>query len=357
MFKKNTKGYKILTAAGYESFDGIVEKGSQTGLRLEFEYNLWVECTHDHEIYVNNLAKVPAQDLKLGDIVQSSLGPVALLNIVELGKGKVYDIVNAGKDHRFYANGVLVSNCEPIIFDETLISPTKIAALEAVEPVFRTGQVRWFKKPEKGRTYAVGLDPSLGTGGDNAAIQVYELPTMIQVAEWCNNRTPIPKQISILAGINRYILDITGEPTNIWYSVENNTLGEAALITIEEIGEENIPGIFLSETKKPGSGRRFRRGFNTTNKTKLNACSKLKTWVENDIMNLNSKMLISEIKNFVAVGSSYAAKPGEKDDLVMSTILVVRMCLELKRFDPEFDTVLADGLDDDYVEPMPFIMI
>jgi hypothetical protein len=33
----------------------------------------------------------------------------------------------------------------------------------------------------------------------------------------------------------------------IYYSVENNTIGEAALISIAEYGEENIPGYFLSD--------------------------------------------------------------------------------------------------------------
>ena len=38
-------------------------------------------------------------------------------------------------------------------------------------------------------------------------------------------------------------------PNNIYYSVENNTLGEAALVPIQDIGEENISGYFLSEPK------------------------------------------------------------------------------------------------------------
>ena len=39
-------------------------------------------------------------------------------------------------------------------------------------------------------TYVVSLDPSLGTGGDYAAIQVFELePTFEQVAEWQHNLT------------------------------------------------------------------------------------------------------------------------------------------------------------------------
>jgi hypothetical protein len=34
--------------------------------------------------------------------------------------------------------------------------------------------------------------------------------------------------------------------TNIYWSVENNGLGEAALLVINDFGEENIPGLFIS---------------------------------------------------------------------------------------------------------------
>ena len=92
------------------------------------------------------------------------------------------------------------------------------------------------------------------------------------------------------------------------YSVENNTLGEAALISLEEYGEQNIAGVFLCEPKKTRSVRTQRKGFNTTNKTKVSACSKLKHLVESGAMEVNSKSLISEFKHFVAFGVSFAAK-------------------------------------------------
>ena len=107
--------------------------------------------------------------------------------------------------------------------------------------------MRWFKRPEPGRIYVVGLDPSLGTGGDPAAIQVFEANTTEQVAEWKHNRSDIPTQVRVLADVIRTINDTVRDPRSIYYSVENNTIGEAALISIAEYGEENIQGYFLSE--------------------------------------------------------------------------------------------------------------
>ena len=244
--------------------------------------------------------------------------------------------------------------CEFIIWDETLINAGHLIELQGVDPIETQGQVRWYKKPEPKSTYLVSLDPSLGTGGDPSAIQVFELPSFTQVAEWNHNKTTIQKQISILSEITKYIAE-TVPSTNIYYSLENNTLGEAALITVAEMGEENINGQFLSEPKRAGNSRRYRKGFNTTNKVKLTACAKLKSLIESKRMTIHSRPLISELKSFVSSGSGYAAKVGETDDLVMALVLVIRMAMLMQSYDPTLDEVMKDGLDD-YVEPMPFIV-
>ena len=245
-------------------------------------------------------------------------------------------------------------NCEFIIDEETLIDSIKLANLEAKDPIYKTGQVRWFKKPTKGHIYTVALDPSLGTGGDPAAIQVFEADTTTQVAEWKHNRTTIPEQIKLLAEICKSIYEDTKEEDSLYYSLENNTIGEAALISLAEFGEENIYGTMLSEPKALGNGRRYRRGFNTTNKTKLAACSKFKNLLESNKLSLYSSNLISELKTFVASGGSYAAKIGETDDLVMAALLTIRMFQHLQNYNVDLDTHIRDHTE--IIEPLPFIM-
>ena len=248
-------------------------------------------------------------------------------------------------------------DCDFVINDETLISPIKLMDLEGIEAIKKTGQVRWYKSIDPTRKYTVALDPSLGTGGDPAAIQVFEADTTTQVAEWRHNKTDVPTQVRILVDIIRELQSVVKDEKNIYYSVENNTLGEAALISIAEYGEQNIPGYFLSDNSVTGSsGRRFRKGFNTTHKAKLTACSKLKILVESGRMKIHSKPLISELKNFVALGTSYAAKPGETDDLVMSTLLSVRMLMLLQTYHQDLDAQLRDHTDN-FIDPMPFISI
>ena len=248
-------------------------------------------------------------------------------------------------------------DCDFVINDETLISPIKLMDLEGTEPLRKSGQVRWYREPKPNEIYIVALDPSLGTGGDPAAIQVFEARTTEQVAEWRHNKTDIPTQIRIMVDIIKELNTVVKDEKSIYYSVENNTIGEASLISIAEYGEENIPGYFLSDNSViNGAGRRFRKGFNTTNKAKITACNKFKILVESSRMKIRSKPLVTELKTFVANGTSYAAKPGETDDLVMSTLLAVRMLMMLQTYHAELDAHLKDH-SDNIIEPMPFISI
>ena len=246
-------------------------------------------------------------------------------------------------------------DCEFIIFDETLINPLKLVDMVGLDPVEKQGQVRWYKKPSPGNIYVVGLDPSLGTGSDPSAIQVVELPSMIQVAEWRDNKTPVQRQVQILKEVNQHIYDSIGTDADLYYSLENNTLGEAALVCVAEIGEENIRGYFLSESAASGNPRPYRKGFTTTNKSKIANCSKLKSWIETGKLKVTSKMLLSELKNFVAAGTSFKAKVGETDDLVMAMLLVVRMMQLIQSFDPNVDESLRTA--EEFIEPLPFILI
>ena len=247
--------------------------------------------------------------------------------------------------------------------DETLINPMTLVRLKGIDPDGYTGNVRWYKDPTPNRTYLAALDPSLGTGGDYAAIQVFELPEMIQVAEWQSNKTDPRTQVAQLMKILLYISDTLeddplqqGTPEIFW-TVENNSIGEAILQIIEDTGEERFPGIFVCEKKKRGTPRgRFRKGLNTDNRKKLSACARLKSLVESGRMLVNSKQLIKEFKNFVAKERSFKAKPGEHDDLVMATLLTVRMLDTVKDWTSSMGDLKENiSVEELYEEAMPVL--
>ncbi len=248
-------------------------------------------------------------------------------------------------------------SCEFLAFDETLINSIHLASMEGISPKLNMGQTRWYKTPSPKYSYCVSLDPSMGTGGDFAAIQVIELPTYEQVAEWQHNTTAIPGQVRILADICKYIAEKTKNPSSIYWSIENNGIGEAALIVVNDFGEENIPGLFISEPQRKGHVRKFRKGFNTTHGSKVTACSRLKTMIESNKLKIKSKPFISELKNFVATGSSYQAKSGHHDDLISALLLSIRMIDVLKDWDPRiYNTFTSIEQDEDYEAPMPIFI-
>lgn len=251
--------------------------------------------------------------------------------------------------------------CEFLVFDETLINSLCLAGIEGVDPLMRMGQCRWYKQPKDDMIYVISLDPSLGTGGDNAAIQVFELPSMIQVAEWQHNQTAVEGQIKILKDICKYIADYCprANGSNIYWSVENNTLGESALVVIKNVGEENIPGMFIAEPMRKGHIRKFRKGFNTTHRSKISACSRLKHLIESGKMKVNSKPLISELKAFIAHGITFKAKSGETDDLVSALLLIVRMSTVMADWDQRVFDLMSGRLEEDehdFEPPMPIFI-
>ena len=354
---KNKLGLKVLTDTGFSNFDGLLVKSIRKLLHIKLS-KTEIKCTPDHKIFLQNLSNKEAKDLSIGDEVYTSYGFDTVIEISSIPEEQTYDVFNVKNNHRFYANDVLVKNCEFLIYDETLINAVKLAELEGKEPTMNMGQTRWYKDVDPRATYLVSLDPSLGTGGDNGAIQVFELPSMTQVAEWYHNLTPIQQQVKHLRDICKYIEDRgkeLGSTPQIYYSVENNTIGESALICIQNIGEDQFPGMFLSEPVRKGHVRRFRKGFNTTHKQKISSCSQLKHMIETRAMTINSKPLISELKTYVASGLGFKAKSGEHDDLVSAMLLIIRMAKILADWDPKIYEKMTDTMTEDEM-PMPIFI-
>ena len=350
-----------MTPTGFEPFAGISTMGVKPILRLEFSRNIWIECTFDHKFYVTDTEYKLAHEFNIGDTVLSSAGELLLTNKIDLNREEiVYDLIEVNGGHRYYTNKILSSNCEFLVYDETLVNSERLAELVGKEPISRMGQVRWYKKPDPSYTYLAALDPSLGTGGDFGAIQVFELPTMVQVAEWQHNITPIQGQIKIFRDVLLYIQDEIGieNNNNIYWSVENNTVGEAGLVVIQNLGEESFPGLFISEPIRKGHVRKFRKGFNTTYSNKISACARVKFLIEEDKMQISSRPLLSELKTFVAQGITFKAKTGQHDDLVSALLLVVRMSVILAEWDPRiFDSIsVRDSIDTDWEPPMPIFV-
>ena len=109
--------------------------------------------------------------------------------------------------------------------------------------------------------------------------------------------------------------------------------------------------MLVSEPIRKGHVRKFRKGFNTTHAPKIVVVPRLKAMVESDKLRIHSKPLISELKGFVASGSSYKAKPGETDDLVSATLLSMRLIAVLKDWDPKIYETFNHAESEEDLQP------
>jgi len=173
--------------------------------------------------------------------------------------------------------------------------------------------------------------------------------------EWQSNKTPVEDQVRTLKEICAEIYR-QGKPELYW-SVEANSIGEAALVVIRETGEEMFCGTMLHDPRTRLTNPHRRGGFVTTHKSKLEACAKLKYLVEKGKITINSQQLISELKTFVARANSFEARLGQTDDLVMATLLFLRMAEFVATWDTEsYKQIINDistGEEDAYGAPMP----
>jgi hypothetical protein len=365
-FVPNYEGLKVKTATGYMDFSGIAYMGDKPIYRVGFDNKSWIEVSIDHKFTKENGEDILISDVKIGDTILAEEGNTCITDIIDTGKIEpVYDLIDVDGNH-YYTNGVLSHNCEFLTAEETLVSSLKLINLKGREPSFNHDLIRWYSEPQPNRVYLIGLDPAAGTGGERAAIQVYQLPEMKQIAEWCDNMSPPKVQIENLIKILRYIRDRlksspiqTEEPENaIYWTFENNGVGEAINALITEQGEEKFPGVFISEPKRAGI-RTGRRGLTTSQKPKMAACIKLKSMVETDKLEIASKAFVIELKNYIRKGVGYEHKNGNTDDLVSATLLTIRLAGIISNFDPNMTERLKEvlELEEETSAPLPFIML
>lgn len=215
-------------------------------------------------------------------------------------------------------------SAESMLIDGVVLANMEKYALANNQDSFTLGGQDFFCKPEKGKTFVVSVDPSTGSGNDNSAIEVFEFPSMKQVMEYRNNeQRPIIVYDKLKTLLN--FLDKLGV---VYFSVERNSVGEAILALYEsDLTPPN--GELLSED---GKGK---LGFYTSDRVKLKYALKLKEMVERGSFKILSIPLITELKNYVRSGGSYAAQTGANDDCVSAMLIMVRMIEQMSMYDAD----------------------
>jgi hypothetical protein len=244
--------------------------------------------------------------------------------------------------------------------DPLLIKSLTLQGLKESAPIFVDKGFVFWKEPDPNKTYLIGADVAEGVKQDFSTVQVIELETMEQVAEFRNNdinESQLYNAIKfVISKILSYVDKRTGKAPTVYWSFENNSAG--ASIGTLFYNDEKFP-----EAAQILSDKGERTGFRTVNKSKLEACRHLKHLLEkvNGNLKVKSKLLIFELKNYIQTGASYAAKHGATDDLISAMLIIMRMLKQLSEYEPGvFDRLYKSESDfydettDDFSDPVPF---
>jgi hypothetical protein len=254
--------------------------------------------------------------------------------------------------------------CDFLSSEALLVNSIKLAEitlkLKDVKPRFVVGDVVFWYDIKPGATYLVGVDPATGTGKDFTVITIYHFPSMRQVAEYRSNTMSPNDSYKVLKNILLFLED---KGTMVYFSVENNGVGEGIISLFE--ADENSPtnSEFVSEE---GKGK---RGFFTTARSKMKACVNFKEMFEKDNIQITSPILLQELKTFVRTRGAYDHLPGSTSDCIAATLTVIRLVEEIATYDQNaFDKLYSttgfeqwDSGNIEYNEnsendaPMPFI--
>ena len=136
-----TNNLKILSDTGAVDFFGVKRQlvsGAETISITTNDTN--ITTTPEHILYSNG-SEVIASNITKTDKIDSSMGPVQILDIKkEKYDGYVYDVLNAGDNNRFFCNNILVHNC--LIIDEAACVENKLMDqfIQAIYPVISSSK-------------------------------------------------------------------------------------------------------------------------------------------------------------------------------------------------------------------------
>lgn len=326
-FNKNQE-LKIDTPDGFENFMGIQKIYRDKYIELEFENNTKIICSLNHPL-VTIEGVILAKDLTKNIEVIGKKENTFLKKRKTVRKNIVlYDIVNSGKNHQYYANKILQKNCSFLGSSNTLITTQKLTSLASIKPIESNNNLTIYKKPDPRRRYMITVDTAEGVERDYSialVIDITEIPYEV-VAIYKNNL------IAPMVFPN-VILKLANEYNKAFVFIELNACGsQVASILHFDLEYSNIlqcamvgrSGLVMGQ----GFSGKCKMGLQINKSTKSLGCSNLKSLIEDDKIILNDFGIISELGTFIAKNDTYAADDGSNDDLVSALIIFGWTCTQ-----------------------------
>lgn len=163
-----------------------------------------------------------------------------------------------------------------------------------------------WSEPLINKVYGISVDVSAGVGGDYSAIQVIDIETGNQVAEYYNNKVPLEDFKCIIEDIAKYY-------NNALLSIERNSMGASICSYFyDSVKYENF---YLHRKNK----NHYEPGFSVTSGNKGNLLASMQRLFMSSYFKINSIRTINELRSFGYDGKgSIRGLNGVHDDLVLS---------------------------------------
>lgn len=169
---------------------------------------------------------------------------------------------------------------------------------------------RVYKRPEKGRAYVIGADPSGGTSRDYSSADILDAETLEQVASFLGRLDPDDFAVQ---------LNWMGRTYNdALLAVEKNGEGRATVLRLQQL---NYPYIFRHAFEDNLSGSVAPTwGWVTSAKTRPTMIAQLETLLRDGLMLVNDERTVKQLESFIRIDTSKLAEAaqGAWDDAVMS---------------------------------------
>lgn len=174
-----------------------------------------------------------------------------------------------------------------------------------------------WKQPEQGKSYIMGVDVARGDGKDYSTIQIFDVETLEQVAEYKDK---------IGVDLLPYLVDWAGRVYNDAFAVvEANSFGLSVGFDLRDkmnykrlFYSKNVQDIHVRPTDyKVPEGIEI-PGFQTTKKSRPMLIKSIIEHMREGSLIINSQRLLAEMKTFIMKGDRPEAESGFNDDLIFA---------------------------------------
>lgn len=326
---KNNQNIKIETPNGYETFYGINKIKKDQYIHLKFTNDEELKCSLDHPLStIEGIIK--AKDLNKHIEIYTKTGGCFITSSEVIHEPiELFDIVNSGLDHLYYANNIVSHNCEFLGSVDTLIAASKLRTLAFDTPISSNKGLDVYETPNPKSEYIISADVSRGIGGDYSAFIVFDITTVPYkiVAKYRNNEI---KPMLFPNVIN----DVARAYNNAYVLCEVNDVGDqVASILNYELEYPNV--LMCSMRGRAGqivgqgfSGNKTQLGIKMSITVKKVGCQNLKQLIEDDKLLFRDYEIISELTTFIQKKQSFEADDGYHDDLVMCLVIFAWLAVQ-----------------------------